>query len=325
MSDEKIDMRTVRIDPVEKDHSVLGLGCWSFGGEWGPQDDQDSLAALRTALDVGISHLDTAEAYGRGHSEELLGQAIAGRRDELFVATKGFPLWGDLSRDCYSQKIDESLQRLGTDVIDLYYIHWPMTDKDMRPPMEALVAAKEAGKIGAVGVSNFTVEEMEQVAQVGPIDAHQFCYNLFWRYPERDVIPYCREHGIALVTYSTIAEGILTGKFPRDVTFPEGDHRARGVLFEPEVWPNVYEGVERLKALAADAGVPLAHLAIQWATRQDGVTSVLVGSRNADQVRRNAAAMASKVPDETFDEMTRIGDDVFAKIPEAINIFRWHP
>lgn len=322
---KKIQMKRVRIEPVDKDHSVLGLGCWSFGGEWGPQNDEDSLAALRTALDVGIDHLDTAEAYGRGHSEELVGEAIRGRRDEVFVATKGFPCWGDLSRACYAQKIDDSLKRLGTERIDLYYIHWPMTGRDMRPPMEALVAAKEAGKIGAVGVSNFTVAEMEQVRQVGGIDAHQLCYNLFWRYPEREVLPYCREHDIAVVTYSTIAEGILTGKFPRDVKFPEGDHRARGLLFEPEVWPHVYEGVEKLKALAEGIDVPLAHLAIQWATRRPGVTSVLVGSRNAQQVRRNAAAMASPIGEETFDEVTRIGDEVFAKVPEAINIFRWHP
>jgi len=319
------DMKQVRIDPVEKAFSVMGLGGWSFGGEWGPQSDEDSLSALRTALDAGISHLDTAEAYGRGHSEELVGQAIRGRRDEVFVATKGFPCWGDLSRECYARKIDDSLQRLGTDHVDLYYIHWPMTGRDMRPPMEAVVAAKEAGKVGAVGVSNFTVEEMEQVAEVGRIDAHQLCYNLFWRYPERDVIPYCREHDIALVTWSTIAEGILTGKFPRDVAFPEGDHRAGGLLFDPEVWPHVYEGVEKLKALAAGIDVPLAHVAIQWVTRQPGITGVLVGSRNADQVRRNAAAMASRVPDETFDRMTEIGNEVFEKVPEAVNVLRWHP
>ncbi|HUS92606.1 MAG TPA: aldo/keto reductase [Phycisphaerae bacterium] len=324
MSD-KAGMKSVRIDPVDKDLSIVGLGCWSYGGEWGPQDDADSLDALRTALEVGFTHIDTAEAYGRGHSEELVGRAIAGRRDEVFVATKGFPCWGDLSRACYALKIDESLRRLGTDFIDLYYIHWPMTGRDMRPPMEAIVAAQEAGKVGAVGVSNFTVEEMEQVAEVGRIDAHQLCYNLFWRQMERDVIPYCIEHGIAVVTWSTLAEGILTGKFPREPKFPEGDHRRRGLLFEPEVWPHVHKGVERLKALAAEADVPLAHLAVQWVTRRPGITSVLVGSRNAEQVRRNAEAMASEVPDETFEKITEIGDAVWEKVPEAVNVLRWHP
>jgi myo-inositol catabolism protein IolS len=322
---EKIEMDQVRIAPVDKSLSVIGLGCWSFGGEWGAQEDADSLAALNEALDLGITHLDTAEAYGKGHSEELVGKAIAGRRDEVFVATKGFPLWGDLSKECYAKKIDESLQRLGTDFIDVFYIHWPMTGRDMRPAMEAIVAAKEAGKVGAAGVSNFTVAELEQVAEAGKVDAHQICFNLFWRHPERDVLPYCKEHGIAIVTYSTIAEGILTGKFARDVQFPEGDHRARGLLFEPEVWPHVYDAVEQLKALADGAGVPLAHLAIQWTTRQEGVTGVLVGSRNVAQVRRNVEAMKSDIPDETFDEMTRIGDEVFARLPEAVNIFRWHP
>jgi len=318
-------MKTVRIDPVDKEHGVMGLGCWSFGGEWGPQADADSLEALTVALDLGINHLDTAEAYGKGRSEQLVGEAIAGRRDEVFLATKGFPLWGDLGRDCYAKKIDDSLKRLRTDFIDLYYIHWPMTGRDMRPPMEALVAAKEAGKIGAVGVSNFTVAELEQVAEVGPIDAHQICYNLFWRYPEREVVPYCRERGIAVVTYSTIAEGILTGKFPRDVEFPEDDHRGGGLLFDADVWPHVYEGVEKLKALAAEVNVPLAHLAVQWTTRRPGVRSVLVGSRNAEQVRRNAEATASQIPEEAFDRMTAVGDEVFARVPEVVNIFRWHP
>ncbi len=322
---EKTPMKQVRIDPVEKDHSVMGLGTWAYGGEWGPQDDADSLAALQAALDAGITHIDTAEAYGKGHSEELVGRAVAGRRDQVFLATKGFPCWGDLSRECYAQKIDDSLRRLGTDYIDLFYIHWPVTGKDMRPPMEAIVAAREAGKVGAAGVSNFTVEEMEQVAEVGHIDAHQLCYNLYWRFPEKDVIPWCREHGAAVVTYSTIAEGILTGKFPRDVSFPEGDHRRNSVLFDEAVWPHCYEGVEKLRALADAAGVPMAHLAIQWAARQPGVANVLVGCRNVSQVERNAAAMASEVPAEVFEKMTAIGDEVFAHVPEEISLFRWHP
>ena len=322
---ERSEMKNVRIDPVDKELSIMGLGCWSFGGEWGPQNDQDSLAALEAALDVGISHLDTAEAYGRGHSEELVGQAVKGRRDEVFLATKGFPVWGDLSRACYEQKIDESLKRLGTDVIDLYYIHWPMKGKDMRPPMEALVAAKQAGKIGAIGVSNFSVENMEQVSEIGGIDAHQLCYNLLWRYPEQDILPYCRQHGIAVVGYSTIAEGILSGKFPRNVTFPKGDHRGRGLLFDPDVWPNVFEAVEKLKGLASDISVPLAHMAIQWVTRQAGITSVLVGSRSPDQVRRNAEAMVSDVPEATFEAMGRIGEEAFRTLPEGVNIFCWQP
>lgn len=322
---ERIDMPQTRIEPVDKDHSVMGLGTWSYGGEWGPQQDADSAEALRLALDLGITHIDTAEAYGRGHSEELIGRAIQGRRDELFLATKGFPCWGDLSKACYAEKIDESLRRLGTDFIDLYYIHWPMTDRDMRPPMEAIVEAKRAGKVGAVGVSNFTVEEMEQVGEVGKIDAHQFCYNLYWREPEREILPYCREHGIAAVTWSTIAEGILTGKFPRDVSFPEGDHRRNGVLFSEDVWPHVYEGTEKIKKLADDAGVPITHLAMQWVARRDGVANILVGCRNADQVRRNVEALSTNVPDEVFERMTAIGDEVWSHVPDVVNILRWHP
>ena len=195
----------------------------------------------------------------------------------------------------------------------------------MRPVMEGLEKARRLSKIQAIGVSNFSVEHMELVSEVGTINAHQLCYNLLWRYPERDLIPYCLEHDIAVVTYSSLAQGILAGEFSRHPRFKDGDQRSTTVFFDPDVWPYVYEAVEQLKTLAQELERPLAHLAIRWVAQQPGVTSVLVGARNAAEVRENAAAMSSDIPQEVFDRMTEISDQVTPFIPDVGNIFRYYP
>lgn len=327
MAANEVPMSTIA--PVETPHNVLGLGCWTFGGDaWGGQDDADSLPAMQAAFEAGLTHFDTADSYGKGRSEELVGKAIHGFRDKIFLATKGFPPFREPERvtgAVFKEKVDASLKRLNTDWIDLYYIHWPVEGLDMRPVMEGLEEYRAQGKIKAIGVSNFSVEQMEQVSEVGQINAHQFCYNLFWRYPERDVIPYCIEKNIAVVSYSSIAQGILTGKFGREVSFPQGDHRKTMVMFLPEVWPHVYEGVEELKALSAEAQRPLLDLAIRWVARQAGMTTVLVGVRNTEQVRKNAAAMVGQIDERVFDRMTEISERVMAKIPDTGNIFRFYP
>ena len=323
------EVPAVQIPPVDKTHGVLALGCWSFGGDaWGNQNESDSFAAMEAALEAGMNHFDTAEAYGRGLSEELIGRFMKNRRESLFVATKGFPPRREPDRitaATIKEKVDASLARLGTDYIDLYYIHWPLKGRDMRPFMEGLEDYRRAGKVRAIGVSNFAPEQMDELSQAGRIDAHQFAYNILWRYPERDVIPYCVEHKIAVVTYSSIAEGILTGKFPLDVKFGRGDHRASSLYFEAGVWPQVHAAVERMKTVAEDVGRPLTHLAIRWVAEQTGITSVLVGARNAEQVSQNAAAMTGDIPQEAFDRLTEISEQIMKDIPDAGNIFRFYP
>ncbi len=322
--DNALETPAVTIPPVDKEHGVVGLGCWAFGGrQWGGQDDADSLSAMQAALRCGMNHFDTAAAYGNGRSESVVGQFIRDTRDRIFLATKGNAY--DASGDTIRKSIDESLERLGVDAIDLYYIHWPSKGKDLRPVMEALEEGRAAGKIRAIGVSNYSVEQMEQVSEVGRIDAHQLCYSLLWRFGERDVIPYCAENNIAVVSYSSIAQGILTGKFARDVEFPDTDQRKNMILFAPEAWPHVYEAVEQFKALAARADRPLTHLAIRWVAARKDITSVLVGARNAKQAEQIAAAMQGEIAPEILDEMTAISDEVAPKIPDVGNIFRWYP
>jgi len=218
-------------------------------------------------------------------------------------------------------EVEGSLRRLGVDKIDLYYIPWPRTGRDMRPVMEGLERARAEGKLGAVGVSNFSVAAMEQVAEVGTIDAHQLGYNPLWRYAEDEVVPYCIEHGIKVVTYSTLAHGILTGKFGRDPGLREGDQRHRILPFRADIWPHVYEGVEALKAIAAEIGRPVAHLAIRWTLSRPGVASVLIGGRNAEQVSAVTSALTGAIPDSILERMTVVSDDIVKHVPNAGNLF----
>jgi myo-inositol catabolism protein IolS len=315
----------VRIGPVEKVHSPLGLGCWSFGpDQWSGKEDANLLAAMDAAIRCGITHFDTAAGYGDGYSEQLVGRFLAsGKRDQVFLASKANIDEMDARR--MVEQVTASLARLRTDRIDLFYIHWPRTGKDMRPVMEGLETARQRGMVGAVGVSNFSVEQMEQVSQVGRIDAHQLNYNLFWRYPEADLIPYCVEHAIAVVTYSSAAHGILGGRFSRDLNLPEGDQRREILLFRDDVWPHVYAAVEELKALAAEIGRPLIHLGIRWVLHQPSVTSVLVGARNAHQVEQNAAALEGEIPARVFERMTAISDETQKHIPHVGNVFGHYP
>jgi aryl-alcohol dehydrogenase-like predicted oxidoreductase len=302
----------------------MALGGSIFAGnDWDASVEADLLAAMEAALDHQVIHFDTASGYGHGRSEELIGQFMAGRRQPIFLASKASV--NEMDARLMLAQVERSLARLQTDYIDLYYIHWPRQGKDPRPMMEGLEQARAQGKIGAIGVSNFSVEQMEQAAEVGQINAHQLCYNLFWRFDEQAVIPYCREQGIALVTYSSIAQGVLTGKFPRHPQFAANDQRARTVHFEEAVWPHVYAGVERLKEVAQEANRPLAHLAIRWVLFQPGITVVVVGARRPQQVAENVQALTGEIAPDIFLRMSAISDEVMQHIPDTGNPYRYYP
>ena len=312
-----------RIGSVDKESNVLALGCWAFGGsQWGGQDDEDSRRAMEKAFELGISHFDTASGYGGGRSERVVGEFIRDKRDDIFLASKQGV---QKTKDKFAKAIHSSLERLGTDYIDLYYIHWPKTGIDFRPTMEALLEAKEKGIVGAIGVSNFSIEQMDQAREIGPIDAHQLCYNLLWRWDEQDIIPYCIRHNISIVTYSSIAQGILTGKFSRHPEFKDGDQRPNTTLFADDVWPVVHNGIEKTKTIAAESNQSLSHLAIRWVAEQKGIASILVGVRNAAQVADNAAAMGAEIDSAIFKRLTDISDDIHREIPDTGNIFDYHP
>jgi len=323
----KSTLSPVQIGSNEKRHAPLGMGCSFYGvSEWGGQQTDAILEAMATALDNGITHFDTAEGYGGGESERLIGQFLSAdstRRDQMFIASKAN--LNDTSAQAMLDAIDASRTRLQTDVIDLYYIHWPRTGKDLRPMMEGLETARQQGKIKAIGVSNFAVEHMEQVAEVGKIDAHQMGYSLLWRFPERDIIPYCVENQIAVVVYSALAHGILAGKYQRDLTFDEGDQRWRILHFRDDVWSNVYESMLAFKAVADRIEKPLSQLAIRWLLHQQSVTSVLVSAKNPTQAHTNATALNGEIDASIMDELTTISDQAMRHIPDDGNPFGYHP
>ncbi|MEM1026488.1 MAG: aldo/keto reductase [Planctomycetota bacterium] len=303
----------------------LGLGCWAFGGaQWGGQDDKLSYEALEASFAAGITHLDTARAYANGASERVLAPFLAKHRGSTFLATKG-NAWNAKPEEICAQ-LEASLEDLGVDHVDLYYMHWPVSKIDMKPLFSELEAAREQKLIKRIGVSNFSVRHMEDVSQVAKIDAHQVGYSLLWRKAEAEVMPYCREHGISVVTYSSMAQGILTGKFGHSLpTFPEGDDRTKVALFDPQAWPHIADAVEAMKSLAEKEGQPLVNLAVQWVARQLGVVSVLLGARNREQAIQNAATLERPVADETLSELTKISDEACRHLPNQPNIFGFNP
>lgn len=304
----------------------LGMGGSHYGLDAAPGTEVQLAAALEAALEGGITHFDTATDYAGGDSERRLGRFLAaapGRRERVFLASKAN--LNEVSAAAVTRAIDASLQRLRTDVIDVYYLHWPRTGQEMRPWMEGLETARAQGKVRAVGVSNFSVGQMRQLAEVGRIDACQVGYNLLWRFPERGVLPYCRDHGIAVVAYSALAHGILAGRYGRQLRFAPGDQRWSISLFRPDVWPRVHALVGTLTAAAARAGVPPATLALRWLIDRQGVDAVLVSAHRADQVHANLEALRTPVPADALAELDALGAQALTIIPDEGNPFGYHP
>ncbi|WP_321991140.1 aldo/keto reductase [Marispirochaeta aestuarii] len=265
-----------------------GLGCAAFGViHWGYQDDRDSLSALMTALDAGVRHIDTAAAYGSGHSETVIGKLIRRRpsiRDGLVLASKG-GIKG--SKKNFLKEIDNSRRRLGCEVVDIYYIHWPMEGVDPRPSLEALAEAREKRIIRYAGVSNFSPRQLQSAHSFIPLDACQFPYNLIWRNPETGLIPLCGELGIARVAYAALAQGFLTGKYRPGSRFPHGDHRDRTAFFAEENARALGKGLKKLKFLCDAYATELPVAALQWIVSREYIESGLVGARTASQAKEN--------------------------------------
>ncbi len=297
----------------------IGLGCWALGGGyWGEQDHKDSVKTIQAALRAGINHFDTAPVYGSGRSEQVTGQQLKRARERVIIATKSMYLPGN----GVLNSIERSLKRMCTDYIDIFYIHWPKTGKDMRPMMEALEGARSSGKIRAIGVSNFSVAEMEKIGEAGRIDILQSGYNLLWRRAEKEIIPFCKKNNIAFTAYSPLAQGILTGKFERILRFKSGDLRARIIFFEQNIWPDVYNSVEKLKSVAEESGIPLASLVLKWTSSRPGITGIAAGARTRKQIEDNTACYIKKIDTVVLDGITKISDEINRIMPEADNIFR---
>lgn len=279
-------------------HSGLVLsrviaGGWQAGRDlWVGIDDRETVEAFEAALDAGITTFDTAEDYGAGHSERMLARALGRRRDEIVLATK--VSWDHLRAGQVVEACERSLRHLGTDVIDLYQIHWPAGSfgsevVPLEETMDALVRLRQAGKIRAIGVSNFDLPRLRQACALGPVDSLQPAYSLLWRHAERELLPFCRAHGVAVLAYSPLAQGLLTGKIGPDHVVEEGDNRRDSRLFQPPLRARAHAVVEAMRPLAAARGITLAQLALAWVAGQPD-TAAIAGARTSAQVRENALA-----------------------------------
>ncbi len=318
-------METRKLGKSDINITPIIMGTWQAGKRmWTGIDDSESIKAIRTAVESGITTIDTAEVYGEGHSEKIVAQAVADMRDKVVYATKVFA--NHLKYDEVITACHRSLTNLQTDYLDLYQIHWPSGSwkSDIVPieeTMEALNKLKDEGKIRAIGVSNFSRQQLEEVCQYGQIDSLQPPYSLFWRQVEKDIQPFCVENNISIIAYSSLAQGILTGKFGEKPEFAEGDHRKDHRLFQPENWQRVQEALNKLKPFADKYECTLGQLAIAWLIQQPQ-TNAIVGARNAEQVKGNAQAGEIKLKPEDITEISEIGAIVTDHLDD--NPFMWN-
>ncbi len=289
-----------RLGQTDIQVAPVAMGCWAIIGDstWGPQDERDAIAAIHAGLDAGVNFFDTAEGYGAGASEQILAKALKGRRDQAVIGSKVSPQHAgnaaDLQRSC-----DQSLANLGTDYIDVYHLHWPNRDVPIHETMAALQRLRQAGKIRAVAVSNFGRQDLTELLAADRCEVNQLPYSLLWRAIETEIAPLCLAHGVSITCYSPIAQGLLTGKFASADAVPEGRARTRHFAGtrpqarhgEPGAEALTFATLRTIAALAQEAGLPMAHLALAWLLARPGVAAVLVGARDADQMRANAQAM----------------------------------
>ena len=290
--------------------STIIMGTFQAGkSKWAGIDDTQSTRAIRAAFDAGITTFDSAEAYGKGHAERILGAALCDVRDRVVLATKVSP--NRLGYDQVLNACHASLRKLQTDYIDLYQIHWPSGSFGGKVvPMEETMAAmnklKEQGKIRAIGVSNFSRAQVAEAAKFGPVDSLQPPFSLFWRHVEKDAMTYCRDNNISILAYSPMAQGLLTGRFGPDHKFEKGDHRSKNKLFQPENYQRVQQALARLKPIATALGVNPGQLALAWVIAHPG-TCAIAGARNAEQATLNARAADISLSASTLTQMDEIG------------------
>lgn len=289
----------------------LGVGAWAIGGAgwefgWGEQDDNDSIAAIRAAIDAGINWIDTAAVYGLGHSEEMVAKALEGISNRPYVFTKCERRWGQdrkilpsLKADSVRQECEDSLRRLKVDTIDLYQVHWPQPDEDIEEGWTELAKLKEKGKVRWIGVSNFSVEQMKRAMKIAPITSLQPPYSLLVRNAEQDLLPFARQNNIGVIVYSPMRAGLLTGKMTKEraLNLPADDWRSRNPDFkEPKLSQNL-QLVELLREIGSRHGRTPGEVALAWTLLNPAVTAAIVGVRRADQVPGVTGALTFRLSD----------------------------
>ncbi len=308
--------------------TTIGLGTWAMGGPWqfgwGPQDDGEAIAAILTALEEEINWIDTAPVYGCGHSEELVGKALKQTSQKPFIATKCGLLWNDkrekvscLKSQSIREECHASLKRMGVEGIDLYQIHRPEPDSDIEQAWEEMARLQEQGKVKHIGVSNFSVTQLDRIRKIAPVASLQPPYSMLNREVEDELLGYCAENNIGVVAYSPMQRGLLTGKFSQErlAGLPLDDHRRRIPEFQEPQFSVTLQLVDQLRPIAERNGRTLAQLAISWVLRRSEVTAAIVGARRPEQIAETAAASDWTLSQEDIEEI----EQLLAERQEKIN------
>jgi aryl-alcohol dehydrogenase-like predicted oxidoreductase len=310
-------VETRRLGNSDLDITCLGIGAWAIGGggwqfAWGPQDDDESIAAIRKALDAGINWIDTAAIYGLGHSEEIVGRAIEGLGARPYIFTKCERIWNEkreigksLKGDSVRRECEDSLRRLKVDVIDLYQIHWPEPEEDLEEGWHTLSKLKQEGKVRWIGVSNFSVPQMTRIAAIAPITSLQPPYSIVSPDIEREILPYTRANNIGVIVYSPMKSGLLTGKMTREriAAMPDDDFRKRTPSFQEPLLSRNLDLVELLREIGAAHGRTPGEVAIAWTLHNPAVTGAIVGLRSPQQVDGVIGAAGLRLSSEEFDRI----------------------
>jgi myo-inositol catabolism protein IolS len=311
-------MKYCKLGRTDISVSVVAMGCWALAGDstWGPQDEAESLATVKAALHAGVNFFDTAEGYGGGDSELVLGRALVGRRHEAMIATKVSR--AHLSGDGVRQACEGSLRRLQTDYIDLYQLHWPSRTVPLDETMKALERLREQGKVRAIGVCNFGVQDLSHLLKIGRVETNQLPYNLLWRAIEYEIRQKCVDKGLGILCYSSLAQGLLTSKFGSLDEVPEGRARTRHFSKdrpqtrhgEAGCETETFAAIEKIRHISDKIHQPMTRVALAWLLHQPGVTAVIAGARTPDQIKQTAQAADLELPPETIGELTEATEEV---------------
>jgi aryl-alcohol dehydrogenase-like predicted oxidoreductase len=312
-------MQTRTLGTTDLNITPMGFGAWAIGGGgwvfgWGPQDDADSIAAIREALDLGLNWIDTAAVYGLGRSEEVVAKALEGVADgdRPYVFTKCERVWdergnvgGRLKADSIRAECEASLRRLKVEVIDLYQVHWPQPDEDIEEGWSALAELKRAGKVRWIGVSNFNVAQMQRAQAIAPIASLQPPYSLLNRAVEGEILPFCAEHNIGTIVYSPMASGLLTGAFTADrvANLPADDWRRQNRNYQEPLLSRNLGLVEVLRRIAGRHGRTPGEVAVAWTLRHPAVTGAIVGARRPGQLAELVGATGLRLDPEDLADL----------------------
>ncbi|HIG26530.1 MAG TPA: aldo/keto reductase [Verrucomicrobiales bacterium] len=310
--------------------SVMALGCWTFAGDstWGEQTEKDSIDTVHAAMDEGINFFDTAEMYGDGLSDEILGKSLKNRRDKAVISSKA--LSKHAASDDIVQSLENSLRRIGTDYIDLFQLHWPNAKVPVEETLGALTKLKQEGKIRAVGFCNIGRKDLEDWLRHAPCDLVQLPYSLLFRAVEFEITPFLEEKGIGMLVYSPLLQGVLTGKFDSADAVPEGRartrhfslHRPKTRHSESGAESETFGAIDSIREICESLHQPIARVSLAWILSRPSVVSLICGARSPNQIQENAKAVDMVLSPELVEQLTEATEELKKKLGRSVDLWQ---